>query len=66
MHGAVCFRGTRIPVSILLDNLAVGETEATILDKYQSLKPEHISAAIAYAADLAGERIVPVQAQAVP
>ena len=24
MHGAVCIRGTRIPVSVVLDNLAAG------------------------------------------
>lgn len=62
MHGTVCFRGTRIPVSVVLDNLAAGETAATILDEYPSLKPEHIPAAISYAADLARERIVPVPA----
>jgi uncharacterized protein (DUF433 family) len=62
MHGAVCFRGTRIPVSVVLDNLADGETPERILDQYPSLKPEHIPAAIAYAADLARERVVPVPA----
>ena len=62
MHGAVCFRGTRIPVSVVLDNLAAGETSERILDQYPSLRPEHISAAIGYAADLARERIVPIPA----
>ena len=62
MHGAVCFRGTRIPVSVVLDNLAAGETLERILDQYPSLKPEHITAAIGYAADLARERIVPIPA----
>ena len=32
MHGAVCIRGTRIPVSVVLDNLAAGETPERILD----------------------------------
>lgn len=50
MHGAVCFRGTRIPVSVVLDNLAANETPERILDQYLSLNSEHISAAIAYAA----------------
>lgn len=59
MHGTVCFRGTRIPVSVVLDNLAAGETPASILGEYPTLKPEHIPAAIGYAADLARERIVP-------
>lgn len=63
MHGTVCFKGTRIPVSVVLDNLAAGETEEHILDQYPSLRPEHIPAAIAYAADLARERVVPVPAE---
>ena len=62
MHGAVCFRGTRIPVSVVLDNLAAGETAATILDEYPALKAAHIPAAIGYAAALARERIVAVPA----
>lgn len=62
VHGAVCFRGTRIPVSVVLDNLAANETTDRILEQYPSLTPEHISAAIAYAADLARERIVPIPA----
>jgi uncharacterized protein (DUF433 family) len=62
MHGAVCFRGTRIPVTVVLDNLAGGETAEYILDQYPSLKPEHIPAAIAYAADLARERILTIPA----
>ena len=60
MHGTVCFRGTRVPVSVVLDNLAAGENAATILDEYPTLRPEHIPAAIGYAADLARERILPV------
>lgn len=62
MHGAVCIRGTRIPVSVVLDNLADGETPDRILDQYPSLRPEHIFAAIAYAAELVRERIVPLPA----
>ena len=62
MHGAACFLGTRIPVSVVLDNLADGLTPEQILRQYPSLKPEHIAAALAYAADLARERIVPMPA----
>lgn len=62
MHGVVCFRDTRIPVSVVLDNLASGETPERILAQYPSLKPEHIPAALGYAADLARERIVPIPA----
>ena len=60
MHGTPCFVGTRVPVSVVLDNLAAGESRERILANYPSLKPEHILAAIAYAADLARERILPI------
>ncbi len=62
MHGVPCMKGTRVPVHVVLDNLADGETAATILDEYPSLRPEHIQAAIAYAAELAHERVVPIPA----
>lgn len=62
MHGSVCFRGTRVPVSVVLDNLASGEAAADILAEYPTLKPEHIPAAISYAAELVRERIVPLPA----
>ena len=62
MHGTPCMRGTRVPVYVVLDNLAAGETAETILDQYPSLRAEHIPAAIAYAAALAHERVVPIPA----
>ena len=62
MHGAVCFLGTRIPVSVILDNLAAGETTAAILIEYPALQAEHVRAAIGYAADLARDRVVPLPA----
>ncbi len=62
MHGVSCFRGTRVPVSVVLDNLADGATASTILAQYPSLKPEHIPAALSYAAALARERVLPIPA----
>ena len=62
MHGTPCIRGTRVPVYVVLDNLAAGESADTILEQYPSLKPEHIPAAISYAAALAHERVVPIPA----
>ena len=59
-HGKACIKGTRIMVSVVLDNLAAGMTEANILSSYPSLTNEDIRAAIAYAAELARERIVPI------
>jgi len=46
-------------VSVVLDNLAAGLSPAEIVRSYSSLQPEDVSAAMAYAAELARERIVP-------
>jgi len=50
-HGQACFKGTRIMVSVVLDNLAAGQTAEGILSGYPSLNQQMIQAAIAYAAD---------------
>ncbi len=47
-------------VSIILDNLAAGVSEEELLKSYPSLEHEDIMAAIAYAAELARERVVRV------
>lgn len=57
-HGKACIKGTRIMVSVVLDNLAAGLSPADIILSYPSLKHDDISAAMAYAAELARERIV--------
>jgi len=49
-HGKPCIRGTRIMVSVILDNIAAGADRAEILASYPSLKAEDIDAALAYAA----------------
>lgn len=54
-HGKACIRGTRIMVSVILDNLAAGVDRAEILASYPALKPPDIDAALAYAAELARE-----------
>jgi uncharacterized protein (DUF433 family) len=61
-HGKACIKGTRIMVSVILDNLAEGIEEAEILKSYPSLQPEDIKAAIAYAAELSRERLVSLSA----
>jgi len=61
-HGRACIRGTRVLVSVVLDNLAAGLPPAELLRSYPSLTPEAIRAALAYAAELASERVVPVPA----
>jgi uncharacterized protein (DUF433 family) len=61
-HGKACIRGTRIMVSVILDNLAAGVDEAEILRNYPALKKEDLLAALEYAAALAREQIVPLPA----
>lgn len=57
-HGKACIKGTRIMVSVILDNLATGMAVDEILTSYPSLTRESIQAAVAYAAELTRERIV--------
>jgi uncharacterized protein (DUF433 family) len=58
-HGRVCIKGTRVMVSVILDNLAAGVGHEEILEAYPSLALEDIRAATAYA-ELARERAVPM------
>ncbi len=57
-HGQACIKGTRIMASVVLDNLAAGVPIDELLGSYPTLKREDVQAAMAYAADLARERIV--------
>jgi uncharacterized protein (DUF433 family) len=59
-HGQACVKGTRIMAAVVLDNLAAGLETDDILRSYPSLTAEDIHAAMAYAADLARERMVPL------
>ncbi|MGH8489483.1 MAG: DUF433 domain-containing protein [Gammaproteobacteria bacterium] len=61
-HGKACIKGTRIMVSVVLDNLAAGLTPEQIIHSYPSLSREAIQAAIAYAAELARERVLRLSA----
>jgi len=61
-HGKACFKGTRIMVSVVLDNLAVGASHQEIFANYPSLPEGSLQAAIAYAADLARERVLAIPA----
>ena len=62
-HGKARIRGTRIMVSVILDNLAEGRTPQQIVRDYPPLKIQDIEAAIAYAAELANEEeLLPLRA----
>jgi len=57
--GKACIRGTRIWVALLIEHLASGMSEAEILKEYPQLDPRDIHAALAYAAEITRERILP-------
>lgn len=62
-HGQPCIRGLRYPVSNVLELLASGMTRQEILEDYEDLETEDITACLAYAARLSKvksiARIVP-------
>ncbi len=61
-HGKACIKGTRVMVSIILDNLAAGLSTDEIIRSYPSLDKESVQAAIIYAAELTRERVVGMSA----
>ena len=60
--GQAHVRGTRIPVSVILDCLASGMSEDAIVSQYPSLTTDGLRAAAAYGAALAREEIFPLPA----
>lgn len=64
-HGQACIRCTRIPVAVVLDNLAAGLSAHEIMESYPPLGAEDIQAAVGYAADLARERVFPLPTSAI-
>jgi uncharacterized protein (DUF433 family) len=54
-HGKACIGGTRVMVSVILDNLAAGVPHEELLRSYPSLQESDLQAALAYAAELARE-----------
>lgn len=63
--GKPCIRGTRIWVSLIVENLAEGVTEGELLEAYPQLKLEDIRAALAYAAEMTRERIIPIPLESI-
>lgn len=58
--GKPCIRGTRIWVSLIVENLADGVTEKELIAAYPQLTPDDIRAALAYAAEVTRERVIPL------
>lgn len=57
-HSKPCIKGTRVMVSVILDNLATGESAETIARDY-GITLDDVQAAMSYAAELARDRVVP-------
>ena len=55
-HGKACIRGTRVLVTVILDNLAGGESADAIAEAYH-VTPQDVQAVLEYAAELAKERV---------
>ena len=61
-HGQACVTGTRVMVSVILDNLAAGLTVEEIVESHPSVSADAVEAALRYGAELAKERVVPSSA----
>ena len=59
MGGRACIRGMRIPVSVILGQVAHGAAIEEILQDFPDLEPEDIAQSLRYGAWLAEERVQP-------
>jgi uncharacterized protein (DUF433 family) len=57
LGGRACIRGMRIPVSVLVGQLAHGATADEVLADYRELEAEDLKQALGYAAWLAQEEV---------
>jgi len=57
MGGRACIRGMRIPVSVIVRQIAHGATFEEIMEGYPDLEREDVQQAIEYAAWLAEEEV---------
>ena len=60
-HGQACVKGTRIMAWLVVQYLANGDSVEDVLASYPSLAREDVQACLAYAAELARERVLPVE-----
>lgn len=51
MYGKPCIKGTRIPVDLILDKLAAGQSVDDLLEGYPQLTGENVQACLQYGAD---------------
>ncbi len=57
MGGRACIRGMRIPVSVIMGQIAHGATVEEVLADYPDLEPADIQQALEYAAWLTQEEV---------
>lgn len=57
LGGRACVRGMRIPVSVIVGQIAHGATAEEVLDDHPDLEPEDIRQAMEYAAWLTREEV---------
>lgn len=62
MGGRACIRGMRIPVSVIVGQLAHGATVEQILADFPDLESEDVRQALQYAAWLTTEEVHPSKA----
>jgi uncharacterized protein (DUF433 family) len=65
-NGLTVFAGTRVPLRTVLASLAEGASVEDIMRSFPTLRPEHVRAAIAFAAQSAAEDIPPTPSPKVP
>jgi uncharacterized protein (DUF433 family) len=58
MMGKPCIKGTRIPVYLVLEKMAAGESFEKLLGAYPQLTADDLRACLEYAAALAAEEVV--------
>ena len=61
-HGQACIVGTRVMVTVILDDLAAGLSAKEITASYPSVSADAVKAALQYAAELAKKRMTPLGA----
>lgn len=57
LGGRACIRGMRIPVSVIVGQIAYGASVEEVLADYPDLEPEDVRQALGYAAWLAQEEV---------
>ena len=58
MGGRACIRGMRLPVSVIVGQIAHGASIEEILEGYPDLEPADVQQSMQYAAWLAQDRVV--------